>query len=174
MLKVLALFKTLCCMISSFSIIIKFATEPGVRLSLKGANITNNSFVDVDDIGENDDALLCHTNKTYCCDSESVSIPEDRAGEWYSTCNKKTKVETLGDPARNKTFYRNRGPSVVRLNRRGSPSKRGCFQCEVPDANNVPQTIFVNIGTYYLSHNLLQSMLIFNNSSIVAVPLCIS
>ena len=111
--------------------------------------------MDVDDIGEGDDALLCHTNNTGCCTNY---MGQKRDGEWYSSCNQDNNmiVGTLGDPARNKAFYRNRSSSIVRLNRRGSPSKRGCFRCEVPDDNNVTQTIFVNIGMYYLSHNLLQ------------------
>ena len=123
-----------------------FSAAEGVFLSLKGVPIANNGYVDVDNIGENDAALLCHTNKIECCDFPN------RIGEWYFPCNKTMKVGTLGDPARNNTFYRNRGPSIVRLNCRGNPSQRGCFRCEVPDANNVNQIIFVNIGMFFSTY----------------------
>ena len=115
----------------------------GVQLSLRGVAIANNSYVDVDDIGEGDNAgLLCHTNKTNCCGQRP-----NRAGEWYFP-NEDMKVEILALSPANNFFYRNRGQRVVRLNRRGSPSERGLFRCEVPNANNVNQTIYVNIGMY--------------------------
>ena len=98
--------------------------------------------MDVDDIGEGDNALLCYTNKTDCC-----GLP-NRAGEWYFPGNEDMIVGTLGMPPRNNLFYRNRGQSVVLLHRRGSPPERGRFRCEVPDANNITQTLFVNIGMY--------------------------
>ena len=40
-------------------------------------------------------------------------------------------------------FYRNRGPSIVRLNRRGSPSERGSFRCEVLDVNDNTRRVFI-------------------------------
>ena len=49
------------------------ATESDVGLSLKGAPIANNSYVDVDDIDEGDYALLCHTNKTNCCEKPNTN-----------------------------------------------------------------------------------------------------
>ena len=119
----------------------------GVYLSLNGTSLANNSYVDVDDIGIDVDALLCHTNKIYCCGSKSVNRSEDRAGEWYSPCNEKKKVGTLNN--RKNVFYRNRGPSVVRLNRHGNPSQGGCFQCEVENASNVIQMVFINIGMFF-------------------------
>ena len=69
---------------------------------------------------------------------------QTRDGEWYFTCTQDMPVGRLG--TRNNVFYRDRGSSVVRLKRRGTTSERGCFRCEVPDANNVTQTIFVNIS----------------------------
>ena len=103
--------------------------------------------MDIDDIGENASALLCHTNKVYCCDLQSVNRREDRAGEWYSPCYGNMKVGTLG--GRNDVLYRNRGPSVVRLNRAGSPSEGGCFRCEVENDSNVIQMVFINIGMFF-------------------------
>ena len=119
----------------------------GVYLSLKGILLANDSYVDVNDVGEDGDAVLCHTNKIYCCGSQSVNRSEDRAGEWYSPCNENMKVETLNN--RNNVFYRNRGPSVVRLNRHGNLLQGGCFRCEVENASNVTQMVFINIGMFF-------------------------
>ena len=124
-----------------------FQAAEGVQLSLTGAPIANNSYVDIDDIGEGAAALLCHTNKTDCC------VGQNRAGEWHFSCNQDMKVGILGySPLASSLFYRNRGQSVVRLNRRGNPSQRGCFRCEVPDASNVDQIIFVNIGMFFSTY----------------------
>ena len=119
--------------------ILLLATE-GVSLTLNGVPVANNSYVDIEDIGESDDALLCSTDKTDCC------TPDDgtRAGEWYFP--DETKVSIRGANPPENLFYRNRGQSVVRLNRHGNPSERGLFRCQVPDASNTMQSIYINIG----------------------------
>ena len=114
----------------------------GVYLSLKGAYLANNSYVDVDDIGEDENALICHTNKTGCC-----HYYDDRAGEWYFPNGSSVQTRD-GNRYSGLTeyFYRNRGESIVRLNRYGnSPLERGHFYCELPDANDVNKTLHVNI-----------------------------
>ena len=54
----------------------------------------------VDDIAEDDRALLCYTNNVECCKN-------GQQGEWYFPNG--TTVGTSGDGG---NFYRNRGPSV--------------------------------------------------------------
>jgi hypothetical protein len=125
----------------------------GIGLMLKGTRIANNSYVDVDDIGEGDDnALLCTTSNTNCCNQTN------RRGDWYFLGSTDMEVGTLGNLQASDKFYRNRGSGVVRLNRRGRTSKRGRFRCEVPDANDKTQMVFVNIGMFSLLtknfHNL--------------------
>ena len=75
-----------------------------------------------------------------CCNGSN------KAGEWYFP-NMKI-VESIGekDPNSMSFFSRNRGNRVVRLRRNRSPTERGLFYCLVPNANNVNQTIYVNIG----------------------------
>ena len=121
-------------------------------MTIKGAAITNNGYVDVADIGEGDDALLCHTNKADCC---TDTMGQKRAGEWYFPGNKTMKVKILGDPPRNNVFYRNRGNMTVLLNQHGNPQERGLFRCEVPDANNANQMLSVNIGKSSRSNVIL-------------------
>ena len=99
--------------------------------------------MDIHDIGDSDEnALLCETDKTNCCESEP-----NRAGEWYYPNGSivKNNHDSMMDSPGN-FYYRNRGPRVVRLKRVGNPHQRGLFWCEVPTQYHGTQTIFVNIG----------------------------
>ena len=119
----------------------------GVYLSLKGDYLANNSYVDVDDIGEQESALICHTNKTDCCRSDPI-----RAGEWYFPNGSRVQDGHWNQQFSgvNEYFYRNRGEKIVRLNRYGnSPLERGHFYCELPDANEIDKTLHVNISELY-------------------------
>ena len=108
-------------------------------LSLNRHPIANNSYVDVNDIGEYDDALLCHTDKPDCC----YPYYGLRVGEWYYPNGSRVRIQG----GYQDEFYRNRGAQIVRLNRRqGTFTARGLFRCEVPDINNNIQTVYVNIG----------------------------
>ena len=111
----------------------------GVWLSLNGTAIANDSYVD---IGCNDEgALLCHTDRMDCCPGSNA------AGNWFFPNG--TRVEDLGynyERTSTSFFSRGKGPSVIRLRRRGTPTKRQRFYYEVPDANDVMQIIYVNIG----------------------------
>ena len=97
--------------------------------------------MDIDDIGIMENALLCHTNKTDCCDN-----PHTRAGEWYYP-----NGEKVGIQSRQEEFYRNRGMQLIRLNRRKQISEqRGRFRCEIPDAKNNSQSVYAYIGMLVL------------------------
>ena len=91
----------------------------------------------IGDIGENNNALLCHTDKTDCCNN--------RIGEWYFPNGNKVQIMGI-DRNTDHYFYRNRGSKVVRLHRVMDPPERGRFSCEVPDSSGKNQTIYVNIG----------------------------
>ena len=104
------------------------------NIIFRGYIYENNSIVTVDEIAENDGALLCYTNNVECCESS-------RQGEWYFPNG--TTVGTSGDGS---GFYRNRGPSVVRLNRRNNAMMpTGVFRCEIPDASGTNQSIYIRI-----------------------------
>ena len=114
-----------------------FATA-SVGFLLNEAPITNNSYVDVNDIGVNETALLCRTNKSDCCGE----VP-NRAGHWHFPNGTRVGIQGMSQDE----FYRDRGTQVVRLNhRQGTFTERGLFRCEVPDHNNKMQTIYINIG----------------------------
>ena len=112
-------------------------------MSLNGSPIANNSFVNVDDIGKDDDALHCCTDKSDCCKTPN------RAGEWYYPNG--SRVGIMGPPQNE--FYRDRDTQVVRLNHRQgtfTETLRGRFRCEVPDTNNNEQSIHAYIGMHIL------------------------
>ena len=112
----------------------------GVWLSLNGTDIANNSYVDINDIGRGDNrnGLQCHTNNTDCCNGSTAT-----GSNWYFPDG--TRVESPGIDS--SYFFRLRGPSVVHLRRRQTtPTERGRFRCQVSNAANISQTIYVNIG----------------------------
>ena len=121
------------------------ATE-GVSLSLRGADIANDGYVNVDDIGFGDDsnALLCHTDKTDCCKS-----PYMVNGNWHfpnGTVVEGFKAIMQSGKGTSNILARNRGNNgVVRLYRLGNPTDRGHFYCVVPNAAGDDQTIYVNL-----------------------------
>ena len=89
-------------------------------------------------------------------------------GEWYYPNTSMVRIEGTGD-----SFYRNRGPSVVRLHRRyDAMMPTGLFYCEVPDTNEVIQRIYIMIeilegnvnhrygrGVYSLCYRIIRSVL---------------
>ena len=94
--------------------------------------------MNIDAIGEDDAALLCHTDKHDCC------VESNKAGEWFFPSGTQVRVKNSSQE-----FYRNRGMQVVRLNhRQGSFTdlERGLFRCEIPDSSNMTQTVYVHIG----------------------------
>ena len=111
----------------------------GLFLSLKGTPINDDGFVNASDIDANDHGLLCHTNATNCC--TGALSPGDAEGEWNFPSGTAVDSNTINANAGGTDFfYRNRGQSVVRLNRQNSPSERGRFRCELRG-----DTIYVNI-----------------------------
>ena len=103
---------------------------------LKGKVYNNNSFVSITDIGEDDKALLCKTDKVECCGTRP-----NRFGEFYYPDGSRVPIKREND-----RFYRNRDEQQIRLNRRvGSVSPTGLYRCEIPDSNNVMLKVFINI-----------------------------
>ena len=106
--------------------------------SLNGTTYQNNSCVTLEDIGENDTALLCMTNLTACCSPSHTGENMSALGNWFFPNG--SKVPTRGN------FYRRRGQSVVRLNH-GRGGVEGIYRCKIPDSMNVTQTIYIGVYT---------------------------
>ena len=102
-----------------------------VWFSLNHTTYQNNSVVTLEDIGDNNFSLLCVANSSACC----------RYANWFFPNG--TRV-----PSSNITmdFYRTRGQMVVKLHRRRG-GEDGIYRCEIPDAMNVTQTIYIGVYT---------------------------
>ena len=129
--------------------------------------IPNDGFVDSDDMIHHGLSLVCHTNKITCCHS-NFTEEKQQLGDWYYP--NKTAVQSfsvsIGRGIR-VFFARSRSQSKVWLYVRETymhldPPERGHFYCTIPDANNVEQTLYVNIGKNCRNHLfLIQSFCIY-------------
>ena len=91
------------------------------------------------DIGEGSNALFCLTNRTQCC---TIEAGLNRGGWRFPN---DTSV-TLDDTSLN--FYRIRGYSSVRLNRRSDAvAPTGIFTCRIP-TNRYEYNTNLYIGVY--------------------------
>ena len=99
----------------------------------------NNSNVTLEDIGEVDDALLCITNQTACCQPPYTGEMGPTLGNWFFPNRTRVPCAGLGSD-----IYRTRGQMVVYLHRVGG-GEEGMYRCEIPDAMNVNQTIYIGV-----------------------------
>ena len=114
----------------------------GVSFWLRGTTYQNNSLVTLEDIGEWSDALLCLTDLTACCRPPYTSeVGPFYRGSWFFPNG--TRVPSSGAQW---DFHRTRGQSVVLLHRRRG-GEDGVYSCEIPDATNVTQTIYIGVYT---------------------------
>ena len=78
-----------------------------------------------------------------CCHGNETG-GKGALGEWHYPDGTNVGIKDSGDD-----IYRNRGLSVVRLNRRNNAiSPTGLYCCEVPDASNTMQRVCANVGGY--------------------------
>ena len=107
--------------------------------SLNGTTYQNNSLVNLEDIGEEGDALLCITNLTACC--SHLYTGRYATGNWYFPNETRVPTESIGSH-----IYRSRGQMVVHLHRRRG-GVEGIYWCDIPDSMNVKQTIYIGVYT---------------------------
>ena len=139
-----------------------------MTLSLNGQTISNESNVFASDIGEGGNdmtttggGLLCITENSDCCRATDNQNGGGQ-GKWYFSNETAVDIEggRTGD-----FFYRNRDAKIVRLNRRGNPTERGRFRCEIPNADGDLVNLSVNVGEYKLwiviaTYTILYSILV--------------
>ena len=106
---------------------------------LNGAVIPNHGFVLLDNIGESHDALLCLSDQLACC--RPPYSGQQAIGNWYFPNG--TRVPSSGAQW---DFHRTRGQMVVSLHRRRG-GENGVYRCEIPDAMNVFQTLYIGLYT---------------------------
>ena len=102
-----------------------------VHISFGGVVYPNNSIFYLSAIGEGESSLFCVTNKTECCRNPN------RFGEWFFPNG--SMVPSTGS---NWDFFRGRADKLVRLSRRNNAMfPTGIYQCKVPDASGIMQTL---------------------------------
>ena len=106
-----------------------------LKFTLRGRTYLDGDTVLITEIGEGDDAaLLCVTDNTNCCASQTI-------GEFYYPDGSVVNVRGSGD-----SLYRNRGDGFIRLNRRNNAlSPLGKYRCNIPDSSGVFQNIYIDI-----------------------------
>ena len=111
----------------------------GVWLTLNNDNYTNNSVVNITDIGTGSAALICTTTNLACCLSTDGS-------HWYFPDG--STVQRTGI-----RYYRTRtnadlgGGGTVLLHRNPGATTTGVFHCDIPDDSGTFQSIYVGIYT---------------------------
>ena len=115
-----------------------FSCATGIWLILNGVQYTNNSVVNITDIGTGSAALICTTTNQACCLSTDGS-------QWYFPDG--STVQRTGT-----TYYRSRtisigGGGTIRLNRNPHGTTTGIFHCDIPDGSGDLQSLYVGIYT---------------------------
>ena len=108
----------------------------GIGLTLNNVQYTNNSVVNITDIGTDSAALICRTTRPTCCLSTDGS-------HWYFPDG--SQVQRAGT-----TYYRTRtisnvGGGTVRLHRNPGATTTGVFHCDIPNGSGDLQSIYVGI-----------------------------
>ena len=99
----------------------------------------------LEDIGEDDDALLCITNLTACCRSTDGSV----LGQWFfpnetQVPNQYVTNDTSQPKQPKWDFFRDRGQMMVFMHRRRG-GVDGIYYCKIPDSMKVIQTIYIGV-----------------------------
>ena len=130
----------------------------GVFIEFKGNRLNSSSVVLLTDIGEQPagptsepdtvrgDALVCVTDFPTCCRVADGSAGTTGVGRWLFPGG--DEVPGIGGSVPHMGIYRNRGTSLVRLNRQAdSPQMTaGEYCCEIPDRFGDTQNVCVNVG----------------------------
>ena len=124
-------------------------------------NYTNNSVVNITDIGTGAVALICTTTLIGCCLSTDGS-------HWYFPDG--STVQRTGT-----TYYRTRtlshiGGGAVRLNRNPGATTTGVFHCDIPGASGDLQSLYV--GIYTATTGESRTLSIHGKSLCICIHMC--
>ena len=114
----------------------------GIGLTLNSVQYTNNSVVNITNIGTDSAALMCTTTFIYCC----FSGPPPGTHWYFPNGTRVERFNTL-------PYYRSRTDAkisplgTVLLHRNPEGTTTGVFRCEIRDATGIFQSIYVGIYT---------------------------
>ena len=104
----------------------------------------------MEDIGSIDDALLCITAVTTCCQHPYIGPKRPGIGNWFFPNGTSVLSDSIGYDMNGETmewgFYVTRGWMVVRLNRRRG-GVTGIYHCEILGTADVIQTLYIGVYT---------------------------
>ena len=111
----------------------------GVRLELGPNELSNNTLLTADDIGEAEEALFCATDRKGCCINESSDH-----SKWFLP--NRLRIESTNT---SQTLYMSLENQAVRLNRVNNSNSDelpvGVYHCEMMDENNITHYLYVGI-----------------------------
>ena len=129
----------LLCLLSA---LVEVHSQTAPYLTFMGNNISNNSYVDLNTVGNDDiNAVQCHSDLTSCC---SAAQGPDR-GDWYFPNG--NRLPFLGGG----NVYENRIDQVVALRYTGSGGTSGIYRCDIEtnavNDNDGRETVYVGLYT---------------------------
>ena len=115
----------------------------GIGLTLNNVQYTNNSVVNITDIGTGSAALLCTSTYRPCCYSG------DPGTHWYFPNGSRVENNNTLPYYRSRTESRvpTTPPGAVLLHHNPGATTTGIFRCEIQDAIGAFQSIYVGIYT---------------------------
>ena len=131
----------LCCF--TFITSLTYISTTGIGLTLNSVNYTNNSVVNITDIGTGSAALRCTTTFRVCCFSGPLPgthwyFPN---GSWVKNTNTlpyyRSRIDGKSSPE----------PGTVLLHHNPEGTTTGIFRCEILDAIGDFKSIYVGIYT---------------------------
>ena len=112
-----------------------------IKFSLRNTTYQNNSIVTLEDIGEDDTALLCMTDLTPCCRPLYTGTNGTAIGNWIFPNGSRVASDGY-----HWDFYRDREQMVVQMKRRRG-GVDGIYSCEIPDLTNITRTVYIGVYT---------------------------
>ena len=111
----------------------------GIGLTLNNVQYTNNSVVNITDIGTDGAALFCTTTRPGCC------LSSDKSNWYFPNRNAVQRSET--QPYYRTRTFSNTGGGTVRLHRNSGATTTGVFNCTILDGSGNLHSIYVGIYT---------------------------
>ena len=134
-----------------FSALVEVHSQTAPYLTIKGKNIPNNSYVDLNTVGnkkenQNNNTLQCHTDLNTCC---TRAQGPDR-GDWYSPNGSRLSFYTYMYITNITVLSEGLGPQQVVVYRRGSGGTSGIYRCDIETiaVNNNSGNVSLFVGLY--------------------------
>ena len=137
-------------------------------ISFRGQNLSNNSFVDFNQVGDESDgstSVRCRTELVMCCSSGEGNL----RGDWFFPNGAVLQFPGDGDP------FEGRGAQFVDLRRITALSPSGIYRCDIAfDAGDpsAMQTFYVGVYSNggIVGHYLLGRTVLHIHTGNIAIP----